>query len=41
MAISLIQGLVLYKGNLYLRKDASEMEIYKFHCEDKNRRESS
>ncbi len=39
MAISLIQGLVLYKGNLYLRKDASEMEIYKFHCEDKNRRE--
>jgi len=37
MEEALIQGLILYKGNVYLPKDKESMGIYKFHCEHKNR----
>ncbi|WBW97528.1 DUF4153 domain-containing protein [Oceanirhabdus sp. W0125-5] len=39
MGISLLQGLMLYKGNIYMPKEKGSMGIYKVHYEHRNRGE--
>ena len=41
MGMSLIQVLMLYKGNVYLTKEKDIVGIYKFHHEHKNRGEEA